>query len=118
MRSSAARVAGLAAAVVLIANLFAIGAQPVAVGLVPAPWDKLAHGALFALLGVLLAIASGGRRAWLVLAVLVAVALADELAQAHLPGRVVSVTDLVADVAGAIAGVGAMTLALARRPGA
>jgi hypothetical protein len=32
--------------------------------------------------------------------------------------RVVSVTDLVADVAGAIAGLGATTLALARRAGA
>ena len=111
------RAAGLAAAVVLIVNLFVIGAQPIAVGLIPSPWDKLAHVALFAALGVLLMIASAGRRVWLVLAVLLAVATADELLQGDLPGRVVSLADLAADAVGAVAGVAAMTLALARRAG-
>jgi VanZ family protein len=115
MRSAGARATGLAAAMVLIATLFVIGAQPIAVGLIPSPWDKLAHGLLFATLGVLLVIAAAGRRAWLVLATLIAVAITDELLQGNLPGRVVSVADLAADVAGAVAGVTAMTLALARR---
>lgn len=111
----AVRVAGLVVAIVLIANLFVIGAQPIAVGLIPSPWDKLAHLALFAALGALLVIAADGRRAWLVLAALVAVAIADELLQAGLPGRVASVADLAADVVGAAVGVAAMAFAIARR---
>ncbi len=113
--SPAVRAAGLAAVVALVAGLFVLGAQPVAVGLIPAPWDKLAHAALFALLGMLLVVATAGRRAWLALAALIAVAVADELVQTTLPGRVVSVGDLAADAIGAAAGVLAMTLALARR---
>jgi VanZ family protein len=50
--------------------------------------------------------------------VLIAIGLADELLQADLPGRVVSVADLTADVAGAVAGVAAMALVLARRASA
>ena len=116
MRSgSAIRVAGLAAAIVLIANLFVLGAQPFAVGLIPSPWDKLAHAVLFALLGALLVVATDGRRRGLVLAVLVAVAIADELSQTELPGRVVSLGDLAADAAGAVVGIAAMALVLARR---
>jgi VanZ family protein len=115
MGSTWARIAALAAGLALIAGLFVGGAQPVAVGLIPSPWDKLAHAALFALVGGLLTIAAGGRRAALVIGLVLAVALADELAQVRLPGREASAADLAADVAGALAGVGAMALALARR---
>lgn len=115
MPGAAVRVASLVAAIILTVNLFVVGAQPIAVGLVPPPWDKLAHLALFAALGALLVVASAGRRGWLVLAVLVAVALGDELAQLDLPGRMPSVADLAADVAGAVAGIAAATLLLARR---
>jgi len=118
MRLPAAwRAAGLAAAVVLAVSLFVIGAQPIAVGLIPPPWDKLAHAALFAALGALLMIASAGRWGALAVAALIAVALADELMQGDLPGRVVSVADLAADAAGAVAGVAAMAFVLARRLG-
>ena len=109
------RAAGLGAAIVLVVNLFVIGAQPVAVGLIPPPWDKLAHVLLFAALGALLMIASAGRWGALAVAVLIAIGLADELLEAGLPGRVVSVVDLSADVVGAVAGVAAMALVLARR---
>jgi VanZ family protein len=111
-----ARGAALAAAIVLVVSLFVLGARPIAVGLIPSPWDKLAHAALFAALGALLMVASAGRWRRGVVAVLIVVALADELAQTALPGRMVSVTDLTADVVGAVAGVAAMTLALTRRP--
>ena len=47
----------------MVAGLFVDGAQPVAVGLLTAPWDKLAHATVFA------------------------VGVADELHQATLPGR-------------------------------
>jgi VanZ family protein len=116
MRLPAAwRAVAFAAAVVLAVNLFVLGAQPIAVGLIPSPWDKLAHAALFAALGALLMIASAGRWGALAVAVLVAIALADEFLQANLPGRVVSVADLAADAVGAAAGVAAMGLVLARR---
>jgi VanZ family protein len=112
------RGACLVAAIVLVVNLFVIGAQPIAVGLIPSPWDKLAHALLFAVLGALLMIASAGRWGALAVAVLIAIALADELLQADLPGRIVSAADLTADVVGAVAGVAAMALVLARRVGA
>jgi hypothetical protein len=35
-------------------QLFYLGAQPFAAGLIPAPWDKLAHLAVFAVLTTLL----------------------------------------------------------------
>jgi VanZ family protein len=105
------RAACLAAAVVLVANLFMLGAQPFAVGLVPPPWDKLAHVAVFAALGALLMAATAGRRRWLVVAAAIAIAAADELFQTTLPGRVVSVADLAANMTGAMAGVAATILA-------
>jgi len=77
----------------------------VAVGLIPPPWDKLAHVGLFGVLAALLMIASDAKRAWLVVAVLVLVAVADELFQAQLPGRHASAVDLAADFVGATAGV-------------
>ena len=101
------------AALLLVAGLFVGGAQPAAVGLFRAPWDKLAHATVFALLAVLLAIAlSGahllhGRSALspaqaLTLAGLLAalVAGADEIHQVWLPGREPSWSDLLADVIG------------------
>ena len=98
----------------LIVGLFVGGAQQVAVGLFASPWDKMVHGAVFGLLGVLLAVALNGahlskqssvvspRQALLVAVLLVAVvAGVDELHQLRLPGRVASWSDWLADVAGA-----------------
>lgn len=102
------RFAALVLAVALIANLFILGARPEAVGLFPAPWDKLAHGAYFSLLAILLWIADVGRRPWLVAALLVAVGVADEWHQVYLPGREASVADLAADCVGIALGLFAM----------
>jgi VanZ family protein len=67
--------------------------------------------AVFAALGALLMAATAGRRRWLVVAAAIAIAAADELFQTTLPGRVVSVADLAANMTGAMAGVAAMILA-------
>lgn len=99
------------ALVVLIAGLFIGGAQPVAVGLIPAPWDKLTHCAVFALFAVLIGLAGNldqtRRTAWLWLAFFGALAIgaADELHQASLPGRQAGWDDLAADALGAALGV-------------
>jgi hypothetical protein len=45
------------------AVLYVGGAQPVAVGLFPAPWDKLAHLLTFAVVGMAAGLA-GGMRGW------------------------------------------------------
>ncbi len=50
-----------AVALFLIANLFYHGAQPYAVGAVPAPWDKPVHMLLFFMLGTLAWVAFAGR---------------------------------------------------------
>jgi VanZ family protein len=106
----------LAAALVL--GLLVPGARPVAVGLVPSPWDKLAHVALFGALGAFLAVAANARRPALVAAALAFVAVADEALQTVQPGRHADLVDLACDFAGVAAGVIAATALLARRDGA
>ena len=107
-----------AAVLVMVAGLFVGGAQPVAVGLLSEPWDKLAHATVFAVLTTLLALAlqakppqPGARwasrpgAALAVAAVLAgAVGVADELHQATLPGRVAGLDDLLADAVGFVWG--------------
>ena len=111
------------AALLLVAVLFIGGAQPVAVGLFTAPWDKLAHAFVFGVLAVLLGVALTdahllhGRRALLppqalALAVVLAmlVAGADEFHQIWLPGREASWVDWLADVAGIALGLTGLEL--------
>lgn len=91
-----------AMAVVFVANLFYLGAKPFAVGLIPSPWDKLAHLASFGLLAGLLWL--GGLRkqsAWVVVVVTL-IGAADELHQHFLPGREGDPFDVLADVLAAL----------------
>lgn len=96
---------------VVLYFLFDLGSKPVAVGLIPSPWDKLAHGALFAFLafigGYSATILNLPRRQLLVLTFIAAVLLgaADELHQLSLPGRRAGFDDLACDAAGALIGV-------------
>lgn len=106
-----------AALAVLLAALFVGGAQPVAVGLIKEPWDKLAHVTVFAVMAALLTMALHDRSpspsrslnathaqaAAAVLATLVGVA--DELHQSTLPGRVAGFEDLLADGVGIALGL-------------
>jgi VanZ family protein len=98
------------------AVLYVGGAQPVAVGLFPAPWDKLAHLLTFAVVGMAAGLA-GGMRGWRMVLCCLAGALLvggmDEAHQAFLPGRSASWADLAADAAGGL--LGAAVLAAADR---
>ena len=95
------RIAAGGVVLVLVLTLFHQGAQPYAVGLVPEPWDELAHMAVFAVIATLFWLMAQARRPWLVLLAVAAIAAADEWAQLSLPGRQAGLADLAADVAGA-----------------
>jgi VanZ family protein len=92
-------------AFVLLALYFWGNSQPEAAGLIPPPWDKLAHAAWYAVLAGLL-VTGLGRRAWpWVLAAMLLLAGWDEWHQSALPGRHAGVDDWLADVAGAAFGI-------------
>ena len=101
------RVAAVLLAVALPVGLLIGGAQPVAVGLVPEPWDKLVHAGVFAVLAACIGYASGLRGARMVVVAVVgavAVGIADEWHQTYLAGRSAGLDDLGADALGALAG--------------
>ena len=75
--------------------------QPEAAGLIPSPWDKLAHAVWYALLaGLLLA----GRWVWMLSGTLLLAAW-DEWHQYSLPGRQSGVEDWLADATGVVLGI-------------
>src|SRR2546422_1253969 len=63
----------LALAAAVTFQLFYLGAQPFAAGLIPAPWDKLAHLAVYAILTMLLWIGTAGRMPLAVIATAIAI---------------------------------------------
>lgn len=87
--------------VLMLFALFVGGAQPQAVGLVPEPWDKLAHAAFFFVFALLLARFVSLPVAFEVFVLAMLVGAADEIHQAFLPGRVAGWDDWLADVVGA-----------------
>lgn len=93
--------------------LYVAGAQPVAVGLFPAPWDKLAHLLTFAVVGMAAGLAGGrrgGRMAMWCVAGALLVGGMDELHQMFLPGRSASWADLAADAAGGLLGAAVLAV--------
>jgi VanZ family protein len=87
--------------------LFIGGAQPIAVNLIPAPWDKFAHIALFAVISAATGLASGYSGVRMVLLAVTGallLGLLDEWHQGLLPGRNAGLDDLAADFLGALAG--------------
>lgn len=68
--------------------------------------DKVAHALAYAVLGALLAWATG--RPGLAVALATLYGVSDELHQAFVPGRTPDVLDLVADLLGATAGAAAV----------
>ena len=105
------RVLAAVAAIGLPVGLYIGGAQPVAVGLIPEPWDKLAHAGVFALLAACVGYASGWRGRgmwWLGFTVALAVGAMDEFHQMTLPGRAAGWDDLSADAIGAVLGATAL----------
>ena len=101
------RVAMVVLALGIPFGLFVLGAQPFAVGLVPSPWDKLAHGCVFAVLAAAIGLASG-LRGWRMVLLAVAGAVLvgglDEWHQVYLPGRQAGLDDLAADAVGGLVG--------------
>jgi len=104
------RVAAAVAAIALVATLFQQGAQPYAVGLIPSPWDKLAHAALFGVLALLFWLIVPGRRPLAVVLIVTLIGAADEWAQLRLPGREPGLDDLAADLIGAVIAVCALMM--------
>lgn len=107
----------LLAVLALVAGLFIGGAQPVAVGLVPVPWDKVAHATVFAAIAFLLAFSRVRKRwGWLLASVLLATAAggADEIHQHFLPGRSADWGDFAVDALGAALGGASMFCLLVR----
>jgi VanZ family protein len=111
--SSYLRIAATILVLTIILTLFFGGSQPVAVNLVPAPWDKFLHGTTFAVLACGIGLASGlqGSRG-LIIAIVGAllIGVLDEWHQIYLPGRHPSLDDLLADVIGSLAGVALLML--------
>jgi len=91
----------LLGAAVLVVTLFWGGSQPFAVGLFPAPLDKLAHSVYFATLSLLLWFGTGGRWPVLLFLVVAAIGGLDELHQATLPGRQAGFYDFLTDTVAA-----------------
>ncbi len=100
--SNVSRLTFLTAAIFLITALFWLGAKPVAVGLFPAPLDKIAHFATFGLIASLLWLSFLRGRPLLVIAIASLVGAADELHQRFLPGRSASLEDWAADIFAAL----------------
>lgn len=101
------RWASLALAVAMLLALWWGGAQPQAVGLVKAPWDKLLHLVTYAVLAFALGYGSGWRGLPLFLLALLGAAgtgALDEWHQASLPGRQPGWPDWIADVVGGMLG--------------
>ena len=110
------RLALLAALVLLAAYVWG-NSQPEAAGLIPAPWDKLAHLVWYAILAGLLLLGLG-RRAWpWVLAGTLLFAGWDEWHQFALPGRSAGMDDWLADAFGVVTGI-LITHKIGRRFGA
>ncbi len=109
------RIRVLAAATMVLTGigLQVLGAQAFAVGLLPPPWDKLAHLTTFAVVGMAAGLASGRRgwrRALCCLAGALLIGSLDEWHQTFLPGRSASWSDLAADAAGGLLGAGLLSL--------
>lgn len=105
------RLAAALTAIGLPMGLFVGGAQPVAVGLILVPWDKLAHAGVFAVLAAAMGYASGWRGWPMLLAgfgYAMGIGVLDEWHQMYLPGRSAGLEDLAADAAGAALGATAL----------
>jgi hypothetical protein len=98
----AVRIFAAIAAAAMIALLFVGGRQEFAVGLFPAPWDKLAHAVYFGVLTALLWLTGGARAVLWPVLMAAGIGLADELHQSTLPAREASLADFVVDVVAAV----------------
>lgn len=87
---------------IVVFNLFFIGSKPVAVGLFLAPWDKVAHYAVFSCITALLWYGFNGRRPALIVLLVIAIGALDEIHQTTLPGRQADILDFATDITAAL----------------
>lgn len=85
--------------------LFGFGSSEASAGVVAAPWDKLAHIGVFAVLAVALRLVLPGVPMTVIVGIGLSVAIADELKQAWVPGRDPSWADGAADMLGIALGL-------------
>ncbi|RIH85742.1 VanZ family protein [Calidithermus roseus] len=104
----------LALAGLQMALIFWFSAQPGDTVGIPAPWDKLVHAGVYALLGHFLA--QGTQRPLFSWSLAVLYGLSDEIHQMFVPGRVFDLGDWLADAGGAALAILAWS-ALSRRAG-
>ncbi|MCK4303168.1 MAG: VanZ family protein [Candidatus Eisenbacteria sp.] len=114
-----------AALALYIGLIFFLSSQPLVPTEDPFPhWDKVVHGVEYGILGYLSQRAARlrgrggtGVRRWMCVGFVLlggmGVAVADELLQSTVPGRVTSLWDLVADTVGLMGG---LALNLSKRP--
>jgi len=101
-RASLLRFICLLLATAVVFQLFHLGSQPLAAGLIPAPWDKLAHLVVYSAITALLWIGTGGSASVLVIAAVIAIGALDELHQAGIPGRHAGMDDFLVDVGASV----------------
>jgi VanZ family protein len=89
----------LGASLAFVVGLLLGGAQPEAAGMIPPPWDKLAHVVAFGGFAVLVDLALRPHVA-LLAALPLSVSALDELHQTFLPGRFASLEDWLAGALG------------------
>jgi VanZ family protein len=100
--------------VMIVVELFTMSLRPAAAA-IPAPWDKLAHFAVYAATAALLWIATGARMPLLVIAATIAIGALDELHQAGIPGRSADALDFLADTCAVAATVALLELKTRQR---
>jgi VanZ family protein len=110
LRVVVARCLCLAVAAAIVFELFTMSVRPAAAGLIAAPWDKVAHFAVYSAIAALLWVAAAGRMRVALLFIVIALGLLDELHQAAVPGRTADAMDFLADTCAAAATIGLLAL--------
>ena len=110
LRVAVARCLCLAVAAAIVFELFTMSVRPAAAGLIVAPWDKVAHFAVYSAIAALLWVAAAGRMRVALLFIVIAVGLLDEIHQAGVPGRTADAMDFLADTCAAAATIGLLAL--------
>ncbi len=91
------------AALTMTVSLLKLGETSLAVGLIPSPWDKLAHAGTFGSIAFLLWLGCGRRALVACATAAFALACYDEWRQLMLPGREADIQDLIANTIGILA---------------
>lgn len=104
-RRSLLTAVGTAVVVGIFFLLFGFGSTPASGNLVPAPWDKGVHLAVFATLAIGLRLLMPGLPGWMLFGLAAVVAIADETHQFLVPTRQPAWDDGMADLLGAALGL-------------